>query len=103
MERDARVIGLGGGAILDPANQKVILDSGTLVWLRAEPATILQRCLAEPGVRPLLEGGSEGEKLARIIKMLQARQESYGIAQIRVLTDGKPPSAVAAEVIGLLK
>jgi shikimate kinase len=99
----ARVVGLGGGAILDPVNQKIILSSGTLIWLRANPETILERVAREPGQRPLLEGLSEEEKLARIMKMLQSRQPAYGLAPVRVLTDGKNPEQVASEVIGLLK
>jgi shikimate kinase len=102
-DKTARVIGLGGGAILDPANQKILLEHGTLVWLRANPETILERVEREPGQRPLLEGLSRDEKLGRIIKMLQARQQAYGVATLRVLTDGKNPSDVVAEVIGLLE
>src|SRR3954465_2340168 len=41
-EAGARIIGLGGGAILDPANQKAILAAGILVWLEARPETILE-------------------------------------------------------------
>src|SRR3954469_10965926 len=39
-DSSSRVIGLGGGAILDPANQKILLETGTVVWLRANPETI---------------------------------------------------------------
>jgi shikimate kinase len=101
-EGTGRVIGLGGGAIVDPDNQRVILGAGRLVWLRANPETILERCLLEPGQRPLLEGGEREEKLKRIIHLLQERQQHYGVAELRVLTDGKSPGDVVAEVIELL-
>src|SRR4051794_39230438 len=41
-DQTARVIGLGGGAILDLVNQKQLLESGIIIWLRANPETILE-------------------------------------------------------------
>jgi shikimate kinase len=100
---DPRVIGLGGGAILDPIIRELVLKSGFVVWLRANPETILERVLGEPGRRPLLEGAqSRDEMLGRIRSLLSARQQAYGEAQLRVLTDGKTPRDVASEVISLL-
>ena len=107
---ESRVIGLGGGAILDPANQREILASGTLVWLEARPETILERVLAEPGRRPLLEQATTSEakldraaQLEKIRSMLASRVSSYALARVRVATDGKTPEEVADEVARSLK
>jgi shikimate kinase len=98
------VIGLGGGAILDPANQREILASGTLVWLEATAETILERVQAEPGRRPLLENArGDEEKLDKIRSLLASRVASYAIARVRVATDGKTPEEVADEVAGKVR
>jgi shikimate kinase len=101
---ESRVIGLGGGAILDSANQREILASGTLVWLEARPETILERVQAEPGRRPLLEKArTDEEKLEKIRSLLASRVASYALARVRVATDGKTPEQVADEVAGKVR
>ncbi len=38
-----QVISTGGGIVLDPENRKLIREKGTAVWLKAEPAVIIER------------------------------------------------------------
>lgn len=49
----AVVVGVAGGAVLDPANRDLLKRSGTVVWLRATPETLARRILrpsdADPG------------------------------------------------------
>ena len=103
--REACVIGLGGGAILDPENQKRILSAGRLVWLEASPETLLERAQREPGARPLLgdPSASRAEKLARVRSLLDARKSAYGLAEIRIATEGKAARQVAEEIMNWLK
>ncbi|MGH9093097.1 MAG: shikimate kinase, partial [Acidimicrobiales bacterium] len=37
------VVSVAGGAVLDPANRDLLRRSGTVVWLRAHPATLAAR------------------------------------------------------------
>lgn len=63
-ERSPRVVSVGGGAVLDPANRSLLQRSGVVVWLRAEPATLARRVGDGTG-RPLLNGDA-AESLERI-------------------------------------
>jgi shikimate kinase len=47
------VISVAGGAVLDPANRTLLASSGTVVWLRGAPATLVSRVGGGAG-RPLL-------------------------------------------------
>jgi shikimate kinase len=40
---DPVVVGVAGGAVLDPANRALMRRSGTVVWLRAKPETLARR------------------------------------------------------------
>jgi shikimate kinase len=101
---EATVIGLGGGALLDPVSRKALLAAGTVVWLEAKPETILERAGGEPGQRPLLEGLPTREaRLEKIRSLLESRTSAYGESHLRVTTDGKAPGAVVDEVLELLR
>jgi shikimate kinase len=58
------VVSVAGGAVLDPANRRLIRAAGLTVWLRAEVPTLAARVGGGAG-RPLLEGGP-AEALARL-------------------------------------
>jgi shikimate kinase/3-dehydroquinate synthase len=96
------VIATGGGAIVDPRNQKLLLETGVVVCLEARPETIYQRLLhdtlysANPVVRPLLAGDNP---LERIRQLKAKRQPYYTIADWTVHTDNLAPDKVSREVI----
>jgi shikimate kinase len=46
------IIGLAGWLVTDAGRRARIRDAGTVVWLRAEPATLLQRAGSGRGRRP---------------------------------------------------
>ena len=52
------VVSVGGGAVLAAANRQAMRALGTVVWLRARPATLAERVGAGHG-RPLLSTGSD--------------------------------------------
>jgi shikimate kinase/3-dehydroquinate synthase len=96
------VITTGGGTIVDPGNQRLLLETSVVVCLEAKPETIHQRLLhdtlysANPVVRPLLTGDNPLER----IKQLKAkRQTYYAIADWTVHTDNLTPEEVSREVI----
>ncbi|MBM4447216.1 MAG: 3-dehydroquinate synthase [Chloroflexi bacterium] len=96
------VIATGGGAIVDPKNQDLLLETSVLVCLEAKPETIYQRLLhdtlysANPAVRPLLAGGNP---LERIKQLKTKRQPYYAIADWTVHTDNLTLDEVSQEVI----
>jgi shikimate kinase len=101
----AAVIAVGGGALLDPENRRLLLAAGPVVCLRATPQEILRR-LGEARDRPLLNGdgtASEAERLARIESLLAARAAVYALATHAVDTDGRTPDEVAEAVRALVQ
>ncbi|MBM3156822.1 MAG: 3-dehydroquinate synthase [Chloroflexi bacterium] len=96
------VISTGGGAIMNKANRRLMMDSGVIVCLEAKPATIYKRMLKDAEdptnkeVRPLLSGQ---EPLKRIEWLKQFRQPYYSQADWTVHTDNLTLEEVADEVI----
>jgi shikimate kinase/3-dehydroquinate synthase len=96
------VIATGGGAIADPKNQKLLLETSVVVCLEAEPETIHQRLLhdtlyaATPVVRPLIAGD---KPLERIRQLKSRRQPHYAVAHWTVHTDNLTIDEVSQETI----
>ncbi len=80
------VVALGGGAVAEPALRAACRRSGTIVWLRAQPETLLAR-LGEGASRPLLAGLSGAARLARLRELLALREAAYASASLTVDTD----------------
>ena len=96
------VIASGGGAIIDPKNRNLLIQTSVVICLEARPETIYQRLLhdtlysANPVIRPLLEGTKPLER----IKLLKTeRQPYYDIADWTVRTDNLTIDEVSREVI----
>jgi len=88
------VVALGGGTLLDPVTKNLLIDSGTVIYLRADPGTLAERLREETGHRPLLAG--DGSLEERITSLLESRTETYsGIGWI-VDTDDLTEEQVAA-------
>lgn len=64
---DPAVVSVAGGAVLDPVNRVLLRRSGTVVWLRAAPATLAARVhgAGERPHRPLL-GSDPAAAIARL-------------------------------------
>jgi shikimate kinase len=58
------VVSVAGGAVLDPANRRLLTASGLVVWLRASLSTLTQR-VGDGRTRPLL-GDDPGAVLTRL-------------------------------------
>jgi shikimate kinase len=67
------IISTGGGAVLDDRSRATMAESGTVIYLAAEPATLSGR-LPDVATRPLLHVGDSVETLARL---LEERQPFY--------------------------
>ncbi len=89
----ARVISLGGGALLDPENRCLAEQQGEVVCLTADYATLLERILQASEVRPLLSGDPAG-MLAQLLARRSPHYASFGLQQE---TTGRTPQQVAWE------
>lgn len=100
VRRDSIVLAAGGGAILRPENRAALRSSGRVVWLTAQPETIVERLAADPdtaGRRPnLTTSGGEAE----IRAVLESRTPLYAAtADLTVETDHRTPTDVAQEIL----
>jgi len=93
------VIAVGGGAMEDPENRRVVARAGTVVWLTAEPHELARRVgLDAAGSRPKLAGpGSTVEVLERLLARRAVVYE--GVADLALSTDGLDVDAVADRVL----
>jgi shikimate kinase len=93
-----RIVGLGGGAVLD-ASSRELLAGHRVVYLETGFTDLAKRVgLDRP--RPLLIGINPR---AQLKTLLEQRQPVYAeLAQVTVSTDGREPAQIAAEIAELL-
>jgi shikimate dehydrogenase len=78
------VIALGGGALNDESNLKQVLASGTLIYLKATPATLYKRLRRRTQHRPLLADLNDLELKEKISELLKKRIPIYERAHLHV-------------------
>ncbi|HMF83068.1 MAG TPA: shikimate kinase [Acidimicrobiia bacterium] len=89
------VIACGGGAVLDGDNRRRLQRTGFVVWLQADPATLMAR-VKDGTERPLLEGRGT----ATLERLAVVRAAAYeAAADALVDTDGLPVSQVVDAVL----
>lgn len=93
----ARVIALGGGALLARERRLHALQRAVVVTLQASTDEILRR-LAGDSTRPLLD---TPEPAARVAELLEARAASYAEAHARLDTTGRTPAELAERLLEL--
>jgi len=102
------VIASGGGLVTRPENRAALreaVEKGTsIIYLKAEPATLAERIRRQPGKRPLIDG--PGQVLdyeatrRRVEELLAVRQEFYEeCATHTVVTDGLDFDIVVDSII----
>lgn len=97
---DTAVIATGGGVVLAPANRESLRDRATVVWLRADVATRLERMRDERAQRPLLHGDDPESTLA---KLDAVRTPLYReLADFEVDTSGMGVDEVVDRLMALL-
>ncbi len=100
---DGQVVGTGGGVILNPENTVIMKRSGTVIWLKASPETIVRRIKTDddtPGFRPSLTGKAAS---AEAVEILSQRAPLYRQASdFEVMTDDRSTEMVACEIIRVL-
>ena len=93
---DPSVVATGGGAVLSGTNRTRMRDSGTVVWLRADPATLAAR-VEGPAGRPLLEGHDPATRLAALAEERRVAYES--VADVVIDTEEMTVEEVVEEVV----
>ncbi|HUP70130.1 MAG TPA: shikimate kinase [Acidimicrobiales bacterium] len=89
------VVSVAGGAVLDLDNRRLISDAGTVVWLRAPVATLVER-VGDGAGRPLL-GDDPAGALARLYEERGPLYEE--LADIVVDVEGLSPEEVVEEIL----
>lgn len=96
---DPKVIALGGGAILRPANRESIAATGWCVWLDANPAVIAERLAGDETTgprRPALTGLTPTDE---IISVMREREPLYRqVSNLRIDTTSKPILQIVDEI-----
>ena len=98
--REGVVVSCGGGTVLRDENRKMMKASGVIVWLTAEPETILER-VKHSTDRPVLNGRMNVEYIAELMERRRACYEAA--ADFMVSTDGKERDIICAEILTLVQ
>jgi shikimate kinase len=92
------VVALGGGAIAQPGVAALLGRTGSVIYLKASPSSLLGR-LGDCSERPLLHGLAPEGRLARLETLLAERASAYETAAIAVETGARTVEAVAEEIL----
>jgi shikimate kinase len=93
-EPNSSIFSTGGGTVILAQNRELLWKSGFVVYLKAEPATLLQR-IAHDRNRPLLQ---QGDPLTTITRLLQERESFYDSAHLTLQVDRMSCRQVASRV-----
>ncbi|MET3652631.1 shikimate kinase [Dyella japonica] len=97
--RSGVVMATGAGAVLDPANRRLLAERGYVLWLQATLEQQLER-LAQDRQRPLLAGADRAERLTA---MAERRTSLYGeIADLAIPGAHETVQAASARSILLI-
>jgi shikimate kinase len=102
VSEDPAIISLGGGTLLSDTNQKKVLSSGFLIYIKSSPTEIWNR-IKHSTRRPLLrKDGEEWSKemyMDRIAQLMKEREEGYHMAHLILDRDGKELDEIVEELL----
>ena len=94
------VLATGGGAVLAPANRRLLRERAMVVWLRLDIDAIVDRLSRSTEARPLLAQ----DPTAALRTLADERESLYReVADVVVDVDDMSPDDVAEVVVGLLR
>jgi shikimate kinase len=97
LPRPARAIVVtGGGIVLRPENRDILKELGTVVWLEADEAILLERSTRR-GNRPLLQKGNPAETIAALL--VERRPFYTAAADMRIDTTCRSQQEVADTIL----
>lgn len=99
-KRQCLVLGAGGGAPIRPENRRAMMASGKVVWLRAQPETIIARMAGDVTTAQRRPDLTSKSGLEEILHLLAQREPIYReAADIEVDTESKTPEELRDEII----
>jgi shikimate kinase len=100
--RDDLVLAAGGGAPLRPESRQVMRQRGTVVWLVAQPETILRRMSGDATTAARRPNLTDKGPIEEILQLLKVREPIYReTAHLQIDTEGKSPRQLADEILKL--
>jgi len=96
--RPQRILALGGGAFIQPANRDLLLERCVVVYLAAPWSHVSRSIHRLKNTRPLLRDRS----LTQLHELFDARHTAYDQAHVRVSTPGRNPAQVANRILELI-
>lgn len=93
-----QIISLGGGAFCFENNREIIKQNSFVIYLKAEPETLLKRMKTSVN-RPLLKDDFGLEKITKIVR---EREDKYSLADYVLITDEKTPEQIVDEIIKVI-
>ena len=101
-QTENKVIGTGGGTIMDPISLQAFQGSGLLLRLYTRETNLIGR-LKRTSKRPLLAGETPEEVEKKIRKLLAEREVIYGKINLRLETTDLTPLTAARKVHDFLR
>ncbi|MBQ9030780.1 MAG: type I 3-dehydroquinate dehydratase [Parasporobacterium sp.] len=96
INKDYRVVSLGGGAVLKEENVQLIKEKGIIILLTANPETIVQR-IKNDKTRPLI---GDNMDLDYIRGLMSQRDQLYqNVADLVISTDDKTVEDICKEIV----
>lgn len=101
-QTENKVIGTGGGTIMDPISLEAFQQNGLLLRLYTSEANLIRR-LKRTAKRPLLKGETPEEVEKKIRSLLTEREKVYGKINLRLETTDLTPLVAARKVHDFLR
>ncbi|HYQ03910.1 MAG TPA: helix-turn-helix transcriptional regulator [Polyangiaceae bacterium] len=95
------VLATAGGIVAETATYEVLLNSFFTIWLKASPAVMFERVLAQHDAR-IASPELRNEAIENIERTLEARQHLYELAPAAFDTSGKAVDQVVRGLMSLL-
>ncbi len=99
-EKAGYVIACGGGVVLRPENVESMKRNGYIFWLTADPKTVYERVRTGKS-RPLLTGHMNVKYISALMELRDGCYQAA--ADVTVVTDGREPQDVGAEILEIVK
>lgn len=95
----SKVVATGGGIVLHPGNITCMRSSGTVIWLRVKPQTVLRRLSADPATESFRPALTRQAVEKEVLTTMAARRELYSqAADLSFKTDRVRPAEIVAEI-----
>jgi shikimate kinase len=95
---DEMIVATGGGVLINATNEKLMKNSGTLIWLKARPEALINRLRNDDLNRPLLKDGLYNS-IERLYSLRNSLYEKS--ADIVIDTNDKNAESVVDEILDI--